>query len=256
MKKLILFVLIFTTGFKLSAHANDELDSLKQKLQLTADSLKGPVYTQIASKFIHFDTVLNKNLRYYYQKEALNYTMLALHSYSSTDDTLGLRTSFNNLSKIYKAQGKFSQAKWFTLQSTAISRQRNDTANIVSSLIELSTIKTEIGDYKLAMRDLDEALALAVKNSDPKNESAVQLGYAGLYREMKEFSKATIAIQRHEFIEDSLVHKAQQDSLTLVNMQDYIMIKKQDSIIAKKKAYISSYKKSSKTSSAKRIASL
>jgi len=255
MKLLVTLLIVFTAGFKLSAQAGD-LDSLKQKLQVTSDSLKGPIYTQIAGQyFSKYDTTATRRMKYYYQTEALNYTMMALHAYSSINDSLGLRTSFNDLSKVYRAQKKFSQAKWFILQSNTLSRQLKDTANIITSLIELSGIKSDIKDYKLSMRDLNEALKLSLKTHDPRNESAVQVGYAGLYRHMKDYDKASIAIKRHEFLDDSL-HQIEIDKLAKVNVADSLQIKKQDSVIIKKKVYTSSYRKPSKTSSARRIASL
>ncbi|CAF1546581.1 unnamed protein product, partial [Didymodactylos carnosus] len=100
--------------------------------------------------------------------------MLALHVYSGMNDSLGQRTCYNNLSKIYRSQHNYSQAKWFILQSNTISRLKHDVPNIIASLIELSAIKSDIKDYTLAMGDLNEALKIAVKNKDPRNESAVQ----------------------------------------------------------------------------------
>jgi len=255
MKKLLTcLIFTFLAASKLSAYAGD-LDSLKQKLQVTSDSLKGPIYTQIAAEYLNYDTVKNKHVRYYYQGEALNYTMLALHVYSGNNDSLGLRTCYNNLSKIYRSQRKFPQAKWFILQSNTISRQLKDVPNIISSLIELSAIKSDIKDYKLAMRDLNEALNLAVKNKDPKSESAVQVGYAGLYRHMKDYDKAVIAIKRHEFIDDS-IRNGEVEKLAIIAKKDSVQIKKQDSVIAKKKVYTSSYRRRSMLESARHIVSL
>jgi tetratricopeptide (TPR) repeat protein len=255
MKKLFTcLILILLAGSKLSAYAGD-LDSLKQKLQLTSDSLKGPIYTQIAAQYLTYDTVVNRNLRHYYQGEALNYTMLALHTYSSINDSIGQRNCYNVLSKIYRSQHKYIQAKWFILQSNTISRQKHDVPNIIASLIDLSVIKSDIKDYTLAMRDLNEALTLSVKNKDPKNESTVQVAYASLYRQMKDYDKASIAIKRHEAIDDS-IHKAEVDRLAMINKRDSIHIKKQDSVIVKKKVYTSSFKRGSKLNSARRTVSL
>nr|WP_221284449.1 hypothetical protein [Mucilaginibacter sp. SP1R1]MBB6148236.1 tetratricopeptide (TPR) repeat protein [Mucilaginibacter sp. SP1R1] len=255
MKKLITCIFILLAALKLSAQAGD-LDSLKQKLQITKDSLKGPVYIQIADQYLlKNDSVSSRRLKFLNQLEALNYTMLALHNYSGLSDTLGLRSCYNNLSKIYRLQHKYIQAKWFILQSNTISRQKKDVPNIITSLIELSAIKGDIEDYKLAMRDLNEALRLSLKSKDPKNESAVQVGYAGLYRQMKEFTKAALAIKRHEFIDDS-IHQAELARLASINTQDSVQIKKKDSVIVKKKVYTSSNKKTFKPNSAKRIASL
>jgi tetratricopeptide (TPR) repeat protein len=255
MKKLITCIFILLAGLQLSAHAGD-LDSLKQKLQITKDSLKGPVYIEIANQYLlKNDSTSSRRLKFLNQLEALNYTMLALHNYSNISDTLGLRTSYNNLSKIYRLQRKYIQAKWFILQSNTISRKKKDVPNTIVSLIELSGIKADMEDYKLAMRDLNEAFTLSIKSKDPKNESAVQVGYAGLYRHMKEYTKASVAIKRHEFIEDSIL-KGELDRLAQINTQDSIKIKKQDSAISKKKVLISSKKKTSKPGSVKRIASL
>jgi tetratricopeptide (TPR) repeat protein len=263
MKKLITCLFILLAGFRLSAQAAGDLDSLKQKLQVTKDSLKGPIYVEIANQYLlKNDTISSRRFRYYNQVEALNYTMLALHNFSNISDTLGLRACYNNLSKIYRQQYKYIQAKWFILQSNAISRQKKDVPNIITSLIELSAIKADMKDYKWAMRDLNEALTLSVKNKYPKNESAVQVGYAGLYRQMKDFDKAAVAIKRHEEIDDS-VRQAEIDRLARITTQDSIQLKKRDSIIVKKKvlasskkAPTSSKKKPSKTASVKRIASL
>lgn len=235
MKRLITLLFILTATLKLSAHAS-ELDSLKQKLQVTSDSLKGPIYTQIAAHYLGYDTVSTRRMKYYFQTEALNYTMLALHSYSTYNDTLGLRTSFNALAKIYRSQRKFSQAKWFILQSNTISRQRKDTLNIINSLIELAAIKSDIKDYKLSMKDLNDALTLSLKTHDPKKESIVQVGYAELYRKMNDYDKAAVAIKRHEFLDDSL-NQVTVDSIAKVAAADSIRIKKQDSAIAKKKVF-------------------
>ncbi|WPU92621.1 hypothetical protein SNE25_25175 [Mucilaginibacter sabulilitoris] len=262
MKKLITCLFVFLAGLQLSARAGD-LDSLKQKLQITQDSLKGPIYIEIANGYLQKnDTISSRRWKYLNQLDALNYTMLALHVYSNYEDTLGLRTCYDNLSKIYRLQRRYVQAKWFILQSNSISRQKKDVPNIITSLIELSAIKGDMEDYKLGMRDLNEALTLSIKSKDPKNESAVQVGYAGLYRQMKEFTKASQAIKRHEEIDDS-IHKAELDRLAGINAQDSvrikrdsIKIKKKDSAIAKKKVYTSRSKKSSKPGSTKRIASL
>jgi tetratricopeptide (TPR) repeat protein len=241
MKRLITLLIITTAAFNLPAHAS-ELDSLKQKLQTTSDSLKGPIYTQIAAQYLGYDTVATRRMKYYFQTEALNYTMLALHSYSAFNDTLGLRTSFNALAKVYRSQRKFSQAKWFILQSNTISRQRNDTLNIIASLIELAAIKSDIKDYKLSMRDLNDALNLTLKTHDPKKESIVQVGFAELYRKMNDYDKAAIAIKRHEFLDDSL-NQVTVDSVAQVNVAKTIEIKKKDSILAKKKVYTSNNKR-------------
>ncbi|MGZ3821217.1 MAG: hypothetical protein ACXVB6_11530, partial [Mucilaginibacter sp.] len=135
-------------------------------------------------------------------------------------DTIGLRTCFDNLAKVYHSQHKYIQAKWFILQSNTLSRQKNDKPNIISSLIELSSIKADIKDYSLAMRDLNEALIISSKNHYPQQESDVQLHYALLYNVMKNYAKASIALKRHTAIEDSIKRDEEAKLMAKLNTRD------------------------------------
>lgn len=235
MKKLLILALLILAGVKLQA-ATGDLDSLKQKLQLiTNDSLKAPVYSQIADIYLKYDTIADRRKKTYYQNEALNYTMLALHVYSRYSDSTGLRTCFDNLAKVYFSQGKYSQAKWFVLQSNSISRIKNDVPNIIASLIKLSTVKMEIRDYKLAMRDLNEALSLSVKNKLPELEMATQKNYAYLYNRMDQPEKGTLALKRADVIAEQL-RKQEAEIMAAIDRfaADTISVQKIDSVVKKK----------------------
>jgi tetratricopeptide (TPR) repeat protein len=229
---------------KLSA-ATVNPDSLKQQLTVTSDSLKAPLYTQIAATYLSYDTVNNKYKKLIYQNNAISYTLQAIHYYSRYNDTTGLRVSFDNLARVYRSQSKFSQAKWFILQSNTLSRAKNDVPNVISSLMELALIKTDIKDYKLAMRDLNEALQLSSANHLPKTESDVEMGYVTLYNNMKNYTKADIALKRYDFINDS-IRRGEEAKITNAA----------DSVQRKKKVYLTSNKRFYKANSGKRIALL
>jgi hypothetical protein len=229
---------------------HNSIDSLKKQLLLTTiDSLKGPMYTQIASQYLKYDTISNKKIRLEYQEAAISNTLSALHYYSKYHDTTGLRICFNNLAHVYRAQKKYPQAKWFVLQSNSISRAQNDNQNIITSLLELASIKSDIKDYTLAMRDLNEALVLSSKNHYPQQESQVQLNYAMLYNNMKNPAKAAIALKRHGDIDDSIKRAEEATLLAKQIMSDSMQM-------AKKKAYITNSKKSSGNNSENGLASL
>jgi hypothetical protein len=229
---------------------SDNLDSLKQELDmLVDDSLKAPVYTQIASEYLKYDTIQNKKKRLAYQNSAISNTLSAIHLYSRYDDTTGLRLSFDILAKVYHAQHKYPQAKWFILQSNTLSRAKNDNPNIIASLIELSSIKTDIKDYTLAMRDLNEALMISSKKHYPQQESEVQLHYALLYNVMKNYVKASMALKRHNAIDNSIKRDEEARLMARLNTKDSLQQ-------VKKKLYIISSKKLYKASSSKRLALL
>lgn len=262
MKKLLLSFSLLLFALRLLAAAGadttkqhvllytDKLDSLKQELALQPyDSLKAPIYTQIAQEYLKHDTVSSKKTRMGYQNAAISNTMSALHLYSRYNDTLGLRTSFTDLARVYHALHKYPQAKWFILQANTLSRYKKDNPNIITSLLELASIKTDIKDYKLAMKDLNEALAISSKNHYPQLESQVQLNYALFYDKMKNYTKADIALKRSHTIDDS-IRKAEEARLMA-------KIATKDSLVqVKKKLYTMNSRKLSKNNSSKKTALL
>jgi hypothetical protein len=69
--------------------------------------------------------------------------------------------SFAELARIYIRLNRLSEAKWFFLQSSNLSRQQNNDRLTISNLMELANIKATIGDMALAQQDLDEARSMA-----------------------------------------------------------------------------------------------
>jgi hypothetical protein len=69
--------------------------------------------------------------------------------------------NFTELAKLYIQQNRYSEAKWYLLQSNIISRQQNDDKHTIANLMALATIKSELGDYAQAQQDLIEAHDMA-----------------------------------------------------------------------------------------------
>lgn len=240
---------------------SQDVTTLKQQVALvTNDTIKASLYQQIANYYLRYDSIAPKKLRQAYQDAAIDFTIKAIHAYSRYNDTPGLRTSFDNLVRVYKDQKKYPQAKWFVLQSNTMAREQKDVPSIISTLLELSNIKMAIKDYSLAMQDLNEAVTLAKQNRLPKQESQVQESYAVLYDKMDKPAKAIEALKRHDAIEDSITKAADATRLAAIKAQDSTRLaaaKTQDSTQqAKKKLYTSAGKKASKNTSLKKTASL
>jgi tetratricopeptide (TPR) repeat protein len=226
MKKYFLFILLIICASR-AAMAGNPIDSLKQKLQVTTnDSLKAYLYTELAAQYMHYDTIRNRYQRFSNQNDALNYTMLALHLFSRYNDTIGLRICFNNLARVYHSQRKYSQAKWFILQSNTLSREKKDVQNIIASLLELAAIKTDIKDFKLAMQDLDEARLLAKVNYLPLREADVEMGFATVYARLNEKDKAILALKRHDYLVECVRQDEQAKLMTRLNFSDSVTNKK------------------------------
>ena len=228
-------------------------DSLRivLKRQLS-DTVKGLLYTHLAGYYLHYDTITDKKKQVAYQNEALSYTLLAIQQYAAYDDSTALRRSFDNLEKVYYSQKKFTQAKWFILQSNTLSRAKADTSNIISSLLTLSTIKSDIKDYNLALRDLNEALQLSIIIHSPKAEAQVLKNYALLYHRLKDFPKEAMALKKR----DSLEERIKKAEVAQLSAKNALQKKKLDSLQNKKKVYTSNIHKLYKNNPTKKIASL
>jgi tetratricopeptide (TPR) repeat protein len=233
------------------------LDSLKQQAKAGKyELLTGPIYTEIALRYMNYDTISNKKTRLNYQNEALSYIMKALHRYSKYNDTTGLRICFDNLTKVYFAQKKYAQAKWFILQSNTISRIKKDTSNIITSLVTLSAIKSDIKDYPLAMRDLNEALQLSVANHTPKVQSEVLRHFAMLYSRLRDYPKEELILKKRDSLEDSIRKDEYAKTLAKVNEQHTQQVRRLDSLQNKKKVYTYNIRKSYKGNSPRKVSLL
>lgn len=70
--------------------------------------------------------------------------------------------NFNDLAHLFLLQNRFSEGKWYILQSLSISRRQKDYKLTVANLVDLGLIKARLGDYKQAQEDLYEAQSIAL----------------------------------------------------------------------------------------------
>ena len=81
---------------------------------------------------------------------------------------------FTTLAHLYIEQNRYSEAKWYLLQSNAISRDQSDDRHTIANLIDLAMIKSSIGDYDLSLVDLAEAHDLALQKGLKNDMLAVE----------------------------------------------------------------------------------
>jgi len=70
--------------------------------------------------------------------------------------------NFSDLAELYILENRFSEAKWYLLQSNELARQQNDDKHIIANLIDLAVIKFAIGEPVLAAADLQDAHSRAI----------------------------------------------------------------------------------------------
>jgi hypothetical protein len=82
--------------------------------------------------------------------------------------------NFSELARLYMQENRFSEAKWYLLQSNLISREQNDDKHTISNLMDLAMIKANIGDYVLAQQDLTEAHEIASFKGFKEDVAAIE----------------------------------------------------------------------------------
>ncbi|MBE9661896.1 hypothetical protein [Mucilaginibacter myungsuensis] len=186
------------------------ITTLKQEIGLVYnDTLRAALYQKVISRWLGYDSISIRTTKRYYQDEAIEFTMKALHTYSKMGNPDGMQLSYTNLAKVYKDQRVFPQAKWFILQANTIAREEKNYKNIINTLIDLAGIKRAVNDHEMAVDDLNEALRIASQRGLLKQEAAVQSNLAVVYGELNELTKSSNAAKRRDAIEDSIRKSAE-----------------------------------------------
>lgn len=69
--------------------------------------------------------------------------------------------NFSDLAELYIKMHRFSEAKWYLLQSNNLSRGQNDDRLTIDNLLDLAVVKERLGDLPSARADLNEAHDMA-----------------------------------------------------------------------------------------------
>ncbi|MGZ3755894.1 MAG: hypothetical protein ACXVAY_06385 [Mucilaginibacter sp.] len=100
--------------------------------------------------------------------------------------------NFTDLAELYMLQNRFSEAKWYLLQSNELARPQNNYKLIVSNLLDLAAIKLAIGEPGLAISDLKEAHYIAKTNGLTMDSDAIEKRIADLQSNKNPSPKATL----------------------------------------------------------------
>jgi hypothetical protein len=193
----ITYTLIFALSFLFVNTEAKNIDSLQKQLDTAStDRLKATLYTNMADELIQFTGQKTREISYADAGKAVDYVLKAIHFNSKTDDTLAIRNDFNCLATAYFIQHKYTQAKWFALQSNYISRNRKDVPAMINSLMQLASIKIAIKDYKMAEKDFNEAIVLSKYKNDVLRQIDIEKCLATLYDNTNR-SKLAVATEKH-----------------------------------------------------------
>jgi hypothetical protein len=114
--------------------------------------------------------------------------------------------NFSDLAALYLQQNRFSEAKWYLLQSNAIARQAENTRHLLDNLLILADIKTTIGENALAMVDLQEARDVATAKGMLTDLTAIDNKIK--YLQTNKLIAAKVALRYADAVEVANANKA------------------------------------------------
>ncbi|MBW4891480.1 tetratricopeptide repeat protein [Mucilaginibacter sp. HMF5004] len=191
-------LIVFALSISIACAQNSSNDSLARVLFVKKQTGKADSLTAIALSVAKPGTD-NKQLN-----QALTQIDQALHIYSRYRDLDGVRQSFDNLAFVYHLQKKYSQEKWYILQSNTLSRTRLDTPNIINSLQKLAAVKCAIKDYGLAARDVNEVVYLAEQTANTPVKILALKSLAGIYQTTGDLKRSADILNKATRLQDSL----------------------------------------------------
>lgn len=100
---------------------------------------------------------------------------------------------FEQLASLYEVQKRYSEAKWFYIQSNMLARTSRNTPGIVRSLSKLAHVKMAIGDTDLAIKDYKEAETLAKVNKYQLNLIEIKSDLSEAYRKVGRIKESELA---------------------------------------------------------------
>ena len=121
-------------------------------------------------------------------------------------DKIGSMRCYDQLAEIFQLQKRFSEAKWFYIQSNMVARKINNSPGIVNSLVSLAHVKMSIGDHQLALTDFREAEQLSISNKYQFKLVEIKGDLSKVYTVMGNKSAASSALSEFTVLKDAILN--------------------------------------------------
>ena len=117
----------------------------------------------------------------------------------------GRLKSFQSLAKIYYAQQKFSEAKWFFIQAQTLAAKLEDKEALISAHIQLAAVKNALGEHEMALEDYRKAESLAMENHYQVKLIEIKADMGETYNLLGNYLAAGNALDEYSRLRESLL---------------------------------------------------
>jgi tetratricopeptide (TPR) repeat protein len=129
----------------------------------------------------------------------------ALPLFTRMGNKAGRMRCFQGLSGLYYGQKRYSEAKWFCIQTTNLAEKLNDKQALIGSLIHIAEVKNALEDHADALVDYKKAESLAIQNRYMVKLVEIKGDMGETYNLMGNYSAAGSALDEYTLLHEKLV---------------------------------------------------
>jgi tetratricopeptide (TPR) repeat protein len=198
----------YLTLQRINRYRGNLSEALKYNEAILKIDLNGKNNRFLAETYMDHAEILTSQRNFTEAETLVLRKALPLYYYGLKDKSGTIRC-YDQLADTYHQQKKFTQAKWFYIQSNMLARKINNPLEIVNSLINLAHVKMSIGDYQLALMDYKEAEQLSVKNRYTNKLIELKSDLADVYSKLGNSGAASSAFSEFKVMKETFLRTIQ-----------------------------------------------
>jgi len=187
-------------------YRDDLKEALKYNELIMEEALVSKNNRNLGESYLNLASIWTAQKRYKEAEAIIINKALPLFSYK-IHDKIGAMRCYDQLAEIFHKQKRFSEAKWFYIQSNMVARKINNSPGIVSSLVSLGHVKMSIGDHQLALSDFREAEKLSIANKYQFKLVEIKGDLSQVYTAMGNKSAASSALSEFTVLKDAILKR-------------------------------------------------
>lgn len=122
-----------------------------------------------------------------------------------TGNKWGRMSCFQNLAELYFYQKRYSEAKWFFIQSQIMAAKLADNQAMITSLTGLGKVKNALGEHADALKDYKQAEQLALRNNYLVKLVEINADLGDMYSQLGDYPAAGAALDKYSRFRESWI---------------------------------------------------
>jgi tetratricopeptide (TPR) repeat protein len=186
-------------------YREDLMEALKYNELIMEEALASRNNRYLGEAYLNLASIWTAQKKYKDAEGIIMNKALPLFAYK-IHDKIGSMRCYDQLAEIFQLQKRFSEAKWFYIQSNMLARKINNSPGIVNSLVSLAHVKMSIGDHQLALTDFREAEQLSISNKYRFKLVEIKGDLSKVYAVMGNKSAASSALSEFTVLKDAILN--------------------------------------------------